>query len=259
MKRSKTVLALAAVAMVALVASSANAAMLTYVSQTPLGGHFGISVTPGSSKYIPEAGASGAFGDGTALDWFIPTGANGDNPYQGGSITNGGLTYIAVPTCNAVVYSPQNWASIWVTGDPDVDAADLGPTGTVPMIGSYVAPVIGTIDISTLSSGSFYHMFGSYNGSALTTMTMSGPGQTDITDTHSTAFSGNVAGVEEYTFDNTGLLYDTITYTCASSSNDGRRRYVGVVLDGVVVPEPATMGLLAIGGLALLKRRQRRS
>lgn len=251
----------------ALAASTASAASLNHVGTTQLntnGDSFAVSVVAGDSKYKTSTAlgeTTGTYGDGTLLDWRIETGTNGDNPFAGGTVTNGGGTYFDTPTAAEVVYSPQNWLKVYTTADIDIagfGAADI-TSGTVPMIGSSAVPLVGNIDISNLSDGQFYMVAGSFSQSMTLDIKMTGAGQTDLTSqiVVSPGGSNNRLHSVEWAFDNTGQLYDNIEYSYNGGGNLGRRRYGGVLLDGTVVPEPGSIALLGMGGLMLVRRRRK--
>lgn len=253
----------------ALVAGTASAASSLGLSGTTLlngnGEEFGVSVVAGQAQVRTGNSQGGnyvALGDGTLLDWHVATGANGDDPYVGASVTNGGHTYFDVPTSNEVLYSPQNWMQVYTANDITADTTTFDnaeiQSGTIPMTGSYNFPLIGNLDISNLSGGSFYAIFGGYRSTSTITLTMSGAGQTDIVEVQTNPSSiDNQAFLYDFTFDNSDGLYDNIEYQVQSSTNGGRRRYGGVFVDGtVVIPEPGSLALLSLGGLLVARRRR---
>lgn len=259
-----------AAVIVCFTASSINAASLLHISTTQLnnnGDAFGISVVAGNAKYKTSTAlgeTSGMYGDGTLLDWRIETGVNGENPFQGNTVSSGGGTYFDTPTSNEVVYSPQNWLKVYTTSDIDV-AGFTGAnitTGTIPMLGGTANPLNGNIDISNLSLGQFYMIAGSYSQSAILTVTMTGAGQPNLTSQITVSPGGlnNRLHSVQWNFENPDGLYTNIAYQYNGGSNLGRRRYGGVLLDGtlapVAIPESSTALLSALGALALFRRRR---
>ncbi len=193
------------------------------------------------------------------LDYRFETGNNGDNPFQGGTVAQGSGTYFDIPTANEVLYSPQNWMQIWETSDIDSDPADV-TSGTIPMIGSSANPLVGNIDISDLLDGQFYMIGGSFGQNATLRLTMTGPGQPDLTDTQVISPGGNNNRLHtvEWAFTNPDGLYDNIEYQYDGGANLGRRRYGGVILDGTLaIPEPSSIFLLGLSTLRVFLRRRR--
>jgi hypothetical protein len=52
------------------------------------------------------------------------------------------------------------------------------------------------------------------------------------------------------------FAFDTVSVIGYESGGSGYAHIDNVAVGGTVVPEPATLGFLALGGLALLRRRR---
>ncbi len=240
---------LKALAALGLSLAAANAQSLSHVVTTQLntnGDSFGISVKAGAAKYKRATGlgeGTGTYGDGTLLDWRIHTGVNNENPFQGNAVSAGPGTYFDIPKCSEVVGSPQNWLKVYTTADIDV-AGFAGAnitTGTVPQIGSNAVPLTGNINVSGLTDGKFYVVAGAFSQSVIINLTMSGPGQTPLTATHTIGSPGaqNRLHSVEFSFTNPGGNYYNIAYSVNHGGNLGRRRAGGVLLDGNIFVDTA--------------------
>jgi hypothetical protein len=81
-----------------------------------------------------------------------------------------------------------------------------------------------------------------------------------ITNAH---LNGDQANRAEYYVAELGFVndagYDVIEYTWLANGTDdtGNGRGLGTVLTGTAVPEPSSMALLGLGGLALILRRRK--
>jgi len=234
--------ACAALACLVVATTIANAAPgVAYTSKTQLnnnGDVFSISVFPGKARYTTSAAlgsVSTAFGNGTVLDYFVATGVNNTN-YTGTYLAKGG-TYINNPSNGtSTCYTPSNYGQTWVTSDPDSAPYDY-KTGTCLVVGQTTYPLIGTINISTLASGTLYVIAGSYSQSMVIDVNMTGPGQTQLNAVQQTISPGgsyNRFNVVRYDFDNSGGLYSTLTWKYNGGSNLSRAKFYGVVLSGTI-------------------------
>ncbi len=278
-----------ALAMLA-ITSQTHAAALTFGSRTLVStnnANFDISVFDGNAKYN-DRGVGGSqpgaptfqtiLGDGTVLDYnFVGNANNGAGPLT--TYASGAAGRIPTPTSAAANThgSGEDWSNVWTTNDPGANltfngsAKNHNPTGVAGAGNTFArsAEVDGTIDISGLESGEIYIPHGSYVNQWDLTLTMTGDGQTDLVATDGTTanIGGNNGWINDFSFDNSDLLYDTIAYNYTNRDRDGSRaRFMGVILDGVApaaaVPEPASIAIWSLLGLCLAGygyRRRRNS
>jgi len=130
----------------------------------------------------------------------------------------------------------ESWANVWTTTDPGVDFATAADINEVTL--ARAMNITGTIDISNLSSGTAYVIFGGIKQLVTLTLTMSGAGQTDIQAEYSIQLITTNAGknhfwVSSFDFSDAGG-YDTITYNYTIDGPARRGRFVGVIIDNVV-------------------------
>jgi len=276
MKRTAFILPAA----VCLMALPCHAATLTFGSQTLVSSNnanFDISVFPGNAKFN-DRGVGGTepgapttqylLGDGTVLDYNFVGNAGTGSPLA--TYASGGAGLIPTPTSGAanVHGNGEDWANVWTTNDPGAGIDFSGstknhnPTGIAEAVNTFArsAEVDGTIDISGLASGQIYIGHGTFINNWTITLTMTGPGQTDVVATETQGANGpgtNFGWISEFNFTNEGQ-YDTIAYNYSNADRDGSRaRFMGVVLDGTAIPEPSSFMLLAFGASGLFLRRRR--
>jgi len=233
--------------------------------------NFNISVFDGKAFY-DNAGTSDppinvTLGDGTVMDYNLIVSRSGQtdplsyadggagrtpdpydpNPGSGGWSNNNG----------------QNWANVWTVSDPDTDPKDF-ISGAINTTHAGHAEIEGTVDISNMTSGTLYFPHGTYINQWSLTLTMTGSGQPDLTavDSQGNGPGTNFGWITDFSFTNPDLTYDTITYNYVHGDADGSRaRFMGVILDGNVVPEPVTMLALglSVASLGRYVRKRRRA
>ena len=149
---------------------------------------------------------------------------------------------------------------VWIGNDPGTgfsggDPANIAGTDWT-ITGAQI--VSGSFDISSFTSGTVYVMAGGYQNPFQTGITMSGVGQADLSELSGSIVPPNSRNmyVTAFTFDNADQLFDSIQFDYTGSAAN-RARFMGVVVDGVAVPEPSTTALIGLGGLALILRRRR--
>lgn len=208
--------------------------------------NFDISVFPGAASYN-DRGIGGAepgeptftnmFGDGTILDYnFIGNEGNG-SPLTTYAMGEEGLIPTPTAPTENVHGNGEDWSNVWTITDPaDFTTLKDHNPGVVGAANTFArcAEVTGTVDISSLGSGTLYFPHGTFINQWTLTVTMSGPGKVDIValDTQDTNGAGtNFGWITSFDFINKDG-YDTITYNYTNADRDGSRaRFMGVILE----------------------------
>jgi len=213
----------------------------------------------GGAKFeAPDA--NGSIGSGTLLQYRY-YGNSGSTWVERGSAGSGFLSAATPGTVGN--RNATETVNVWDQTDPGATFSttpDFTASSGVASVG-IAGSVTGTVNISNLTGGSLFLLYGVEAGNYTQTFTMTGPGQVDQTTTFSPGFFGrgtNVWWLGDIEFDNSDLLYTEITYdiTIGGSTNANRGRFGFVAVEGTVIPEPTTALLGSLGLLALLRRRR---
>jgi hypothetical protein len=228
---------------------------------------YSLSVFDGKAAYKPySAGSSTTLGDGTLLDYRFVTSTETTNPdsyvtYAQGSGNRIGTFFSHVePQDNYISASADedSWVKLWTTTDPGTNFSSVTPNyNDATITHARANRAAGTIDISGLTEGQLYFMHGSFVGSTDFSLTMSGVGQTDLIVNFNVPTPGttNRGWITDFSFDNAGTAYDTISFTYATNDSVTRGRFMGVAMDAI--PEPATFGIvLGVLAAAIIHRRR---
>jgi hypothetical protein len=250
-----------------LATSAYSAATLTHIASPDLGrDEINISVFDGKAAYDGNGG-EGVMGGGTATDYrlFRDSGDLITDPIE--TFASKGSRIGDITKTGTYSFNRRDYLDFWTTTDPGTLTAgipafssaanyDFSLDGEHTAIG-FGSNVSGSINISGLASGSLYLFIGTFNDGYTVTLTMSGAGQTDVTD--NVVLNGGIPNqstidgywVSEFNFaDNAAGDYTSISYDISGING----HFAGVVL---AVPEPSTTALLGSFGVLMLLRRRR--
>ena len=197
-----------------------------------------------------ESSASTTLGIGNLLDYSF---FNGTTVLAGSGSQIGDFMLVNTDDPgdgqSAVPVAPDNIFSF-------IDAGGTPTTGA----SATAAFVDGAVNITGLTAGSLFVLYGTFGDANEVILTLSGVGQENIvTSGGSLDPIGNTPlnSLTQFDFDNPDLLYDTLTLSYRNGDLDGSRaRFSGVVLTGQI-PEPSSAMLLGLGMTAFILRRRK--
>lgn len=208
-----------------------------------------ISVTPGSESFGGSLIAQTAFNAPVAGYTFINRVGNSLNEYasSGGLVSSLSVTNISVA---------NSYIDLYTTTNPNNSGTFDAPADFTTNTDLAARIVTGSVDLSSLTSGSVYFFFGTFADNARVTATLTGSASADIVvagdDLTATGYA-----MTRFDFDTTGG-YDTLDFEYLNDDNDGspgsRGRISGLVV--TAVPEPSAALLGALGVFALIRRRR---
>ncbi|VGO13851.1 hypothetical protein PDESU_02408 [Pontiella desulfatans] len=264
---------LAILTTLALTVALAQASVVAHGSTTMLSssqndtGSAVINLTAGSATAGGTSVTTFTLGDGTVSEYLFVN-AVGENDSTAGSLNVYASAGSSISTPTYPVASLGGNKSNVALTLPD------GSTVFAADTGANASDAAGTIQTSGYKSGTVYFIFGTSADFAQVAFggqlsgflgsgdSVSDPDHADISefDFTGTTVGGNGTAIAAFTFDNVTDNYaDTLLdYRAINTDLDGSRaRFYGVVLDGVAIPEPATLGLVAAfgGGVLFIRRR----
>lgn len=234
------------------------------------GGPYHVSVNPNNPGY-----AGLAPNPGTPFQRSFTKPVLGYSFVGGG--TNGVLT-IAQQSGGLITYTTtsttwdsfgQNQRRLWTTNDPGANLLTAtSPNFTGPGYRGGFVNATANIDISGLGSGTAYVFYGDFRGTpSLTAVMRDTDGNAPDITIANAHLNGDFANRGEYyvaelDFETDGI-YDEIEYVWTANGDGGTNgRFGGTVLTGeafvaTVIPEPSSLALLGLGGIAILLRRRK--
>lgn len=235
-----------------------------------------IDLTSGAATASGTSNVGGiTLGDGTISEFLFTNGAGVNDAVAGAA-------NVFSSSSSAIITTPQ-FAAGTVSADGPTFATITEPDGVTTFSSDThirSSDVTFSVDTSNFESGSVYVVFGTFQDFAQVSVT---DGVTDeisgllgIQDTNAafdttgtafdfsgTSLAGTGTAIAEFQFDNLvdGFANTTLDFRQINTDLDGSRaRFYGIVVDGVLIPEPTTLGVLgSIFALLLFFQRRRRA
>lgn len=175
------------------------------------------------------------------------------------TVASGGI--IGGLTTTDTSFGSNNSMNLWTSTDPNGSAFSSTPDYTNPTTINALSDLAGTVDISNLSAGTIYFIYGGYRTSNDLSVTMSGSGtELDQTLAYTEIGPGDFANNYETYISSIDFTnedgFTTISFDLDwTRSGQDNGRFNGIVVT-TPIPEPSSLMLLGLSGLALLRRRR---
>ena len=187
---------------------------------------------------------------------------------SGGSTSGISITYDGVALAPAIL-SGSRARGIWYLDNPFTGGSadltvDMSNFGVVNGLG------LGVVSVATDASGIALHSTASASGKSVTINTTlddgfivtgyasNGGGAITLPGGHASLYNGGIGSTHAaagHIINNVAAGSHTFTYTDTNTNPNDAKNVLAVAF--VAVPEPATLSLLALSGLAMLGRRRR--
>lgn len=209
-----------------------------------------LSLYPGKASFLsrgtPET--SGILGRGSVADYLLFGSRTGSDPIRLKAYAQGVPQLMDAPEVKFYTRPTGDFLDVWTDTDPGASFStppDFKGNSDIRTYTSVCAQdITGTIDISDLSEGSVYLLYGSFKDSVTVSASLSGTGLPAQTAQH-TEPHGDARihwWITEFKFSD-AQQYDTFTYHYANADEDGSRaHFIGVFLDAEV--PLGTIGLI---------------
>lgn len=211
---------------------------------------FSLSLYPGKASFLSRGAqdVSETFGRGTAADYILFNHRTTSDPMKLLPYAQGEAGLMGETQVKFFSRRASEYLNAWIKTDPGSSFSARpdfkGDSEAREYTSVCAQDITGTVDISKLSEGSVFLIYGSFKDSVTVTASLSGPGRPEQTAKHTEPHGAPRIHwwITEFKFSD-AQQYDTLTYHYANADEDGSRaHFIGVILDAELPLD--TIGLL---------------